>query len=82
VVLDGGRIGLSGLKKLESLLRAAGEGGSCESVSIVLSDRDCRGFRDVVPSSTGAVGDAGFCSFLGAFFSAGLEPCFCCARVD
>jgi hypothetical protein len=51
VVLDGGRIGLSGLKKLDSLLRAAGDEGSCESVSIVLSDKDCRGFRGVAPSS-------------------------------
>jgi len=75
-------MGLSGLKKLESLLLTAGDGGNCESVSIVLSDKDCRGFRGVVPSSTEAAGDAGFCSFLGVFLPSGLETCCCCSRFE
>jgi hypothetical protein len=43
----GGRIGLvaSVLKKLEVRLVEEGEGGICERVSIVLSDKDGRGFR-------------------------------------
>ena len=43
----GGRIGLvaSALKKLEVRLVEEGEGGICERVSIVLSDKDGRGFR-------------------------------------
>lgn len=55
---DGGRIGLLELKKLEVLLRVAGDGGNCESVSIVLSDRDCRDIRCFVSSLTVAAGDA------------------------
>lgn len=51
VVLDGGRIGLSELKKLERLLDTAGEGGNWESVSMVLSDKDGRGLLDDPPSS-------------------------------
>jgi hypothetical protein len=43
----GGRIGLvvPPLKKLEVRLVEEGEGGICERVSIVLSDREGRGFR-------------------------------------
>ena len=43
----GGRIGLvlSTLKQLDFLLFEEGEGGICESVSTVLSDRDGLGFR-------------------------------------
>jgi hypothetical protein len=43
----GGRIGLvaSALKKLEVRLFEEGEGGICKRVSIVLSDKDGRGFR-------------------------------------
>lgn len=82
MVLEGGCIGLSGLKKLESLLRTAGDAGNCDSVSIVLSDKDCRGLRGIVPSSTGAAGDAGLCSFLGVFLSSGLKTSCCCPKVE
>jgi hypothetical protein len=82
LVLDGGRIGLSGLKKFESLLRTAGDEGSCESVSIVLSDKESRGFRGIVSSSMEAAGDAGFCSFLGVLLSAGLKTCSCCSELE
>ncbi len=82
MVLEGGRIGLSGVKKLESLLRTAGDEGNCESVSIVLSDKDCRGFRSDVPSFKGASGDPGFCSFLVQLFSAGFVKCSCCSEFD
>jgi hypothetical protein len=73
--LEGGRIGLPELKKLEFLFRIAGDGGNCDSVSIVLSDKDCRGFRDFVSSSTVAAGEATGLIFLRVFLSAGLEVC-------
>jgi hypothetical protein len=38
-VLDGDRIGLAPLKKLDCLFTEAGEGGILDSVSIVRSDR-------------------------------------------
>jgi len=37
---EGGRIGLSAVKKLDFLLREAGDGGIWESVSMVLSDNE------------------------------------------
>lgn len=75
-------MGLSGLKKLESLLRTAGDEGNCERVSIVLSDKDCRGFPGVVPFSTGAAGDTGICSFLGVLLSSGLDTCCCLSKFE
>lgn len=42
---EGGRIGLSPLKKLDRLLRTAGEEGIFCNVSIVRSDKEGRGFR-------------------------------------
>ena len=60
VPLEVGRTGLSALKKLEALLRTAGEEGIFCRVSIVRSDKDGRGFRLMLalngsPSSTGRV---------------------------
>jgi hypothetical protein len=75
-------MGLSELKKLESLLRTAGDEGNCESVSIVLSDKDCRGLRGVVPSSTKAAGDAEVCSVLGVLLSSRLGACCCCSKFE
>lgn len=66
-------MGLSGLKKFESLLRTAGDEGNCESVSIVRSDKESRGFRGIASSSIGAAGEAGFCSFLGVLLSGGFN---------
>lgn len=39
---DGERIGLAPLKKLDCLLTDAGDGGICDSVSSVRSDKDGR----------------------------------------
>ena len=44
MLLEGGRIGLSLLKKLDLLLRMAGDSGNCASVSSVLSESDGRDF--------------------------------------
>lgn len=42
---EGGPIGLCGVKKLDFRLPPAGEGGMCERLSIVLSEREGLDFR-------------------------------------
>lgn len=66
----GGRMGLvvSTLKKLELRLFEEGEGGNCERVFMVLSDRDGRGFRFALGVSGGILAGS---DWTGLTFSSG-----------
>lgn len=70
--------GLSELKKLDFRLPGDGDGGICESVSIVRSDKDGLGFRDNVRGVYGQSAFSGPKGSTGTLGSTGRRGSVCC----
>ena len=73
--------GLSDVKKLDFRLPGDGDGGICESVSIVRSDKDGLGLRDNVRGVYGGSMFSGPKGSAGTLGSAGEQGSACCGWV-
>ena len=73
--------GLSEVKKLDFRLPGDGDGGICERVSIVRSDKDGLGLRDNVRGVYGGSVFSGYKGSTGTLGSAGTRGSACCGWV-